>query len=69
MTRAQRLTVGLGAVAAIAAGAALITRQAAAQADPWRSLGGMNGVELYSYRDGAVTCYVSSAGGVSCVRK
>lgn len=55
------------AVAAGQAAAAFWPREAQAQQAPdWRELGGANGVELWEVRTGRATCYVTSAGGVSC---
>jgi len=45
----------------------LVSRPAGAQQAPeWRELGSANGVELWEVRTGRATCYVTSAGGVSC---
>lgn len=70
MTRRHKLAFAFVIATILAAGCALLApNRAEAQADPWKALGGMNGVELYSCRDGSVTCYVASTGGVSCVKR
>ena len=67
--RAVALTA-LVAAGLLAAGVVMFSpHRAEAQGDSWRDLGGINGVSLYSYRDANATCYVSSAGGVSCVKR
>jgi hypothetical protein len=56
------LAVAAGQVAAIV----WPSEAQAQQAPEWRELGGVNGVELWEVRTGRATCYVTSAGGVSC---